>query len=162
MLRFLAATILATASTLSFALNVPLGTMDNRTVVIGNGVVEIPFFFDTYSFTLTVLSDLSGSTSSVDITGFTAVLQDSTFAAIGVDNNPNDGFSFADVGPGNYFLNFVGAAQTGGAYEGDFTARSDGFAVPESESYALVLAALGLITAQRRVLRRPPGQLPHF
>ncbi len=148
--KIFAATVLAAASASAFALSTPLGTIDNSTVIIGNPMVAIPFFFDSFTFSLAAPGDISGGTFSVGITGFTAVLQDATFAAIGIDTNPNDGFSFAGLAAGNYSLNFLGTAPAGGAYGGVLTA------VPEPETYALMLAGLGIVgfvAARRRAQR---------
>ena len=138
-IKVFAATVLAAASASAFALNTPLGTIDNSTVVIGNPMVSVPFFFDSFTFSLVAPGAISGGTFSAGITGFTAVLQDATFAAIGIDTNPNDGFSFAGLAAGNYSLNFLGTATAGGAYGGILTA------VPEPETYAMMLAGLGVI-----------------
>jgi hypothetical protein len=148
--KIFAATVLAAASASAFALSTPLGTIDNSTVVIGNPMVAVPFFFDSFTFSLAAPGDISGGTFSVGITGFTAVLQDATFAAIGIDTNPNDGFSFAGLAAGNYSLNFLGTSTPGGAYGGVLTA------VPEPETYALMLAGLGIVgfvAARRRAQR---------
>lgn len=144
--KLFAATVLAAASASAFALSTPLGTIDNSTVVIGNPMVAVPFFFDSFTFSLTGPGDISGGTFSRGITGFTAVLQDATFAAVGIDTNPNDGFSFAGLAAGNYSLNFLGTS-TGGSYGGILSA------VPEPETYALMFAGLafvGFVAARRR------------
>jgi hypothetical protein len=148
--KIFAATVLAVASASAFAISTPLGTIDNSTVIIGNPMVAIPFFFDSFTFSLAAPGDISGGTFSVGITGFTAVLQDATFAAIGIDTNPNDGFSFAGLAAGNYSLNFLGTSAAGGAYGGVLSA------VPEPETYALMLAGLGIVgfvAARRRAQR---------
>jgi hypothetical protein len=148
--KLFAATVLAAASASAFALNTPLGTIDNTTVVIGNPMVAVPFFFDSFTFTLAGPGEISGGTFSFGISGFTAVLQDATFAAIGIDTNPNDGFSFAGLSAGNYSLNLLGSSSTGAAYGGILSA------VPEPETYALMLAGLGIVgfvAARRRAQR---------
>jgi PEP-CTERM motif len=140
-LKPLVASALVLASASAFAAGGALGTLDDSTLVIGNPSVDTPFFFDTYTFTLGTVSDVFGGAYSVGISGFTAVLQDASFATVGTDSNLADGFSFEGLSAGNYALSLLGFSQSGGAYGGVVGAT----AVPEPETYAMFLAGLGML-----------------
>lgn len=148
--KLFAATVLAVASASAFAVT-PLGTIDNSSVSPSNLSVPVGFFFDTFTFTLAAPADISGGAFSFGIANFSVVLIDSSFTPI-TDSNPSDGFSFSGLTAGNYSLNFLGTV-TGpgmGAYGGLVTA------VPEPETYALMLAGLGIVgfvAARRRAQR---------
>ncbi len=137
-----AATLLALSAS-AFAAGGSLGAIDDSTVVIGNPAVTAPFFFDTYTFTLADASTVFGGAFSFGITNFSAVLQDSTFATVGTDSNLGDGFSFEGLAAGSYALSFLGFSNAGGAYGGVVSAVST--PVPEPETYAMLLAGLGMI-----------------
>jgi len=143
-LKALSAALLAAGSVSAFAVGPgSLGTIDNTSVVVGNNVSGA-FFFDTYTFTITGTSTISGGAFPAFISGFTAVLQDSTFASIGTDTTPSDGFSFSGLAAGNYAISFLGfpTSSTLSAYGGVVTAVTT---VPEPETYALMLAGLGVM-----------------
>jgi PEP-CTERM motif len=135
------ATLLVAASASAFGAGGALGKLDDTTLFIGNPSVDTPFFFDTYTFTLGTVSDVFGGAYATGITGFTAVLQDASFATVGTDSDLGDGFSFAGLSAGNYALSLLGFSQSGGAYGGVVGATT----VPEPETYALFLAGLGML-----------------
>jgi hypothetical protein len=139
-LKPLVASLMLVTSATAFAAGGSLGVIDDSTVVIGNPAVAEPFFFDTYTFTLGTLSDITGGAFSFGITGFTAVLQDASFMSIGTDTTPGDGFSFDGLAAGDYALSFLGFSE-GGAYGGVVSATP----VPEPETYAMLLAGLGMV-----------------
>jgi PEP-CTERM motif len=88
----------------------------------------------------------------VSILGLTVTLQDSSFAVIGSDKTPANGFTFNNLGAGTYALNVLGYAGgiSGGYYDGQFTATTA--PVPEPQTYALMLAGLAAVgfAASRR------------
>jgi len=145
-----AAAVLAATSVSAFAVGPgPLGTIDNLPISISN-TVPMGIFQDVYSFTLADPGSLSGNIGAVNvgvynIAGLTVTLQDSSFAVIGSDNTPLDGFSFGSLAAGNYALNVLGFAtgSQGGLYAGGMIAQTA--PVPEPETYALLLAGLGVV-----------------
>lgn len=157
--KLLVATVLAAASTSAFAVGPgPLGAIDNMPISISN-IVPMGIFQDVYSFTLANPGDLSGNVLAINFAGYnilglTVTLQDSSFAVIGSDASPDTGFTFSNLAAGNYALNLLGFANgsTGGFYAGGMIATT----VPEPESYALMLAGLGIVgfvAARRRAQR---------
>lgn len=152
-----AAVALACASGATFAVGPgPLGTIDNLPVSLSN-IVPMGVFQDVYSFTIADPGSLSGNVVAVNfggynILGLSVTLQDSSFAIIGSDNTPLDGFSFGGLSAGNYALNVLGFAtgSQGGFYAGGLVAQTA--PIPEPETYALMLAGLGIVgfIARRR------------
>lgn len=138
-----AAAALLGLSAPAFAAGGSLGVLDDTTVVIGNPAVATPFFFDTYTFTLDDAATVFGGAFAFGVTNFSAVLQDATFATVGTDADPADGFSFEGLAAGDYALSFLGFSDTGGAYGGVVSAVAA--PVPEPETYAMLLAGLGAI-----------------
>jgi hypothetical protein len=134
----------------------PLGTIDNAPIAISN-IVPMGIFQDVYSFTIADPGSLSGDVvainfGSYNILGLTVTLQDASFAVIGSDNTPADGFSFGSLAAGSYALNVLGFAtgSQGGFYAGGLIAETA--PIPEPETYALMLAGLGIVgfIARRR------------
>lgn len=152
----IAGALLAASGLVQAASPGALGVIDDIAVPIGNSVQG--FFFDTYTFDLTVGADITGSAFSFElpslfsISSFTAVLQDSSFTTLGTDTDPSDGFSFAGLASGSYALTLLGFASgsAGGVYAGVISAQTT--PVPEPESMALLLAGLAAVgfTAARR------------
>jgi hypothetical protein len=152
-----AAAMLATAACSSFAVGPgPLGSIDNMPVSISN-IVPMGIFQDVYSFSIADPGSLAGNVVAINfgtynIQGLTVTLQDASFAVIGSDNNPADGFSFGSLAAGNYALNVLGFAtgSQGGFYSGGLIAQTA--PIPEPETYALMLAGLGIVgfIARRR------------
>ena len=105
-------------------------------------------FANAYTFTLSsMLSDVTGDTNSSGVSWFGVLLQSPTVPYTALDTNPDDGFSFTGLSAGTYALTFLGSG-TGG-YGGYFTVT----AVPEPETYAMMLAglgAIGFVAARRR------------
>ena len=63
---------------------------------------------------------------------------------IGTDSTPSDGFTFSGLAAGHYALTFLGfPASAGAAYGGVITTVPA--AVPEPETYALMLGGLGVV-----------------
>ena len=147
--KFFAATVLAAASASAFAVGPGnLGTIDNMPIIIGN-IVPMGLFQDIYSFTIVDGGDLAGSVSatnfgSYNILGLTVTLLDSSFNQVGFDSTPAS-FTFSGLSAGNYALNVLGFATgtSGGLYGGSFVAETT--PIPEPETYALMLAGLGII-----------------
>jgi len=134
----------------------PLGAIDNMGIVVGN-IVAGGIFQDVYTFTIVNPGDVEGSITATNfgpynILGLTVTLQDSTFAVIDMDSSPSM-FSFSGLSAGSYALNVLGFATgtSGGIYGGSFVATT----VPEPETYALLLAGLGIVgfVAARRKLK---------
>jgi hypothetical protein len=152
------AAAIAVSSSAAFAAGPgDLGDIDNTPITVGN-TVEGPLLFDVYTFNLVnPIGFLTGIVNSLDlapvlgINGFSVVLQDSSANVIGTDTTPGDGFTFDNLSAGTYALTFVGltTGTVGGSYGGVIFAQT----IPEPETYALMLAGLGIvgyIAARRR------------
>lgn len=101
-------------------------------------------FNEAYNFTVTGPSVLTGDTNSSGISWFGALLTSPTAPYNGLDTNPDDGFHFTGLKAGAYTLTFLGSG-TGG-FGGYFTVS----AVPEPESYTLLLAGLAAVIFMAR------------
>lgn len=149
-MKSLAASALLVTSSAAFAVGPgPLGTIDNLPITISN-IVPAGVFQDVYSFSIVDPGTLSGNAVAVNfggynILGLTVTLQDSSFALIGSDATPADGFTFSGLAAGNYALNVLGFATGtgGGFYAGGFVTETA--PIPEPETYAMLLAGLGMI-----------------
>lgn len=119
-------------------------------------------FFDTFNFTIGA-GTVATSAVSIDlnifnmpifqIAGLTGTLWNNSHAYgtvnYGMFPGNNNTFSFGPLAAGNYHIDFTGTATgvSGGAY----LAAVSVAAVPEPETYALLLAGLGLMgTVARR------------
>lgn len=104
-------------------------------------------FFEPYFFSLSTLSDLVGDVNSMGISWTGVQLVSTGLGYSAFDTDPTDGFSFSSLAAGDYALTFVGSG-TGG-FGGFYTVT----AVPEPETYAMMLAGLGIMgfmAARRR------------
>jgi hypothetical protein len=127
-----------------------LGTIDNTPISVGN-TVPAGLLFDVYTFSLDDPGMLSGIASALNLppalnlSPFSVVLQSAAFMVLGTDTNPADGYSFTGLASGNYTLTFVGFATgtLGGSYGGAILAQTA--PIPEPETYALMLAGLGMV-----------------
>lgn len=156
-IKSLSAAVLAVASVSAHAVGPgALGAIDNLPIAISN-IVPMGIFQDVYSFTLVDPGMLSGNAVAINfggynILGLTITLQDSSFAVIGSDSSPDTGFTFNSLAAGTYALNVLGYANgsQGGFYAGGFIAETA--PIPEPETYALLLAGIGVISfvASRR------------
>lgn len=156
-IKLITAAALAAASVSALAVGPgPLGAIDNTPISISN-IVPMGIFQDVYSFSLADPGMLSGNVVAVNfggynILGLTVTLQNASFAVVGTDASPDTGFTFSGLAAGSYALNVLGYAtgSTGGFYAGGFIAETA--PVPEPETYALMLAGLGLVgfVASRR------------
>ena len=134
-----AVTALAAASAASFATTTNLGTIDGTTVGIGDFFASAtPFFSDTFTFSVASGTTITGLTGSSGISNFTVVLLDSSLSTVGFDTTPSS-FSFSGLS-GTYALQFIGLPAAAGSFYGGTVS-----AVPEPESYALMLAGLGAV-----------------
>jgi hypothetical protein len=135
-MKNLAAAAALAVSSLSAVAGGPLGELG--TAFVGGNVAGIPWT-DGYSFSIASLGDLWGQTVVTSgIGAYSVTLYDSTFALIGSDSSPGT-FSFTGLAAGDYFLTYAGVGA--GSYGGTLEVTP----VPEPETYALMLAGLGMI-----------------
>lgn len=143
------AAVLAASSIPALAVSGDLGPLSSDPEGFGNIFpTGAGVFSDTFTFSLASAMTVSGLTGYLPgaFDSFALVLKSSTGGTIATDLTPAS-FTFA-LGAGSYMLNFVGfGADAGAFYGGNVTA------VPEPETYALMLAGLGIIgfiSARRR------------
>lgn len=117
------------------------------------------YFFDTFNFTIGTPGTLSASAVSINlanllgITGLTGTLWDNHhpngWNVLGTLSGNNVTANFSNLAAGNYHIDFEGNAT--GTWGGSYLAAVSVAAVPEPETYALLLAGLGLMgTVARR------------
>lgn len=144
-LKPLAVAALLATSASAFAAT-DLGTLGSDPVFFngsGSG-----FVFDTFTFTLSELSTLRVDVTDLkfpptwSFSNLGIALLDSSFATVG-SGNAADGLSFSGLAAGTYALALTGftSGSMGGAYAGVLAAAP----VPEPETYALMLAGLGIV-----------------
>ena len=150
--KLIAAAAVLAVSGSAFAVGVgpgPLGAIDNTPIVIGN-IVAPGIFQDLYNFSIANPGTLSGSVIATNFAGYSIAgmavsLLDASLTQVGgVDNSPTS-FTFSGLAAGTYSLNVIGFATgaTGGLYGGSFVTATA--PVPEPETYALMLAGLGVV-----------------
>ena len=142
-LRSLAlAAALAASSIPALAASSNLGVLGPEYDGFGNlfAAPGAPVLSDSFSFTLAgPFTGVEGTTTSSGLSSWGLVLLDGMGDQIRNDPTPAS-FLFTGLTPGMYTLNFVGiGAPTGAFYAGNV------HAVPEPESYALMLAGLGAV-----------------
>ena len=139
-----AAALLATSAS---AFSASLGTLGDDPVFFngtGSGLV-----FDTWTFSLSEVSnltvDLLGSTSPrFSFANLGVALLDSSFNVLGTSSVGGPlSLSLSNLGAGDYAIAVTGftSGSAGGAYTGILAAAP----VPEPETYALMLAGLGIV-----------------
>jgi hypothetical protein len=111
----------------------------------GPANVKGSYFEDSYEINLTQVSDFSYSIT--EITSGNNAQYDVTFLKFGFfDSIGNEVTSLTNVAAGTYFLSATG--KLAGSLGGDFNVSfniNPVTAVPEADSYALMLAGLGLM-----------------
>jgi len=148
------ATVAALAVTGSaFAANADLGVLTGATTDKSFGdffSTAEGVFSDTFTFSLLSTQTVNGSTAASGIGNYFVVLLQGT-NTVATDATPAS-FSFAGLSAGSYILQIVGTnAGANSFYGGSVSAVT---AVPEPESYAMMLAglgAIGFIAGRRRM-----------
>ena len=130
-------------------------TLAEPNISSGYNVVNFPIDIPGVGSLGTVLSTMSLVSSGADNTQGTADDQVLRSVVLPSEGNTSDHLSLAWDGPltGEHYLNITGvtSGSLGGAYSGSIAA-----AVPEPETYAMLLAGLGLMGAvvRRRGMRK--------
>lgn len=132
------------------ATNYNFGAVSDGFNALGTHSVAVGAFSDTISFTLGGSSSLSGAASSfqfnvgalpvLSITGLTAELYNSSNVLLG------SGLSFSAPGfqaAGSYYLKLSGTAN--GVIGGLYSAGLNVSPAPEPETWAMMIAGLGLV-----------------
>jgi hypothetical protein len=119
---------------------------------IGNGFGDAGSFSDVVNFSLTGQSTLSGYIADLGVdAGFALIHAGSTIAT---GPFATDQYSFADLAPGNYSLSIFGTNSTFGGYIASYNVA----AVPEAETWLMIVIGLGLVAFQ---LQRKQRSLRH-
>ena len=148
-LKHIAAAAVLAVSGSAFAVGPgSLGAIDNLPTIIGNTVTP-GIFQDLYTFSIVNPGAMGGSVTAsnfftYNILGLAVSLVDSSLTQVGFDNTPAN-FTFSGLSAGSYALNVIGFASgsSGGVYGGSFVVQTA--PVPEPETYALMLAGLGIV-----------------
>lgn len=141
-LKHIAAAAVMVVSGSAFAVGPgPLGVLSSP-VAVGNFLSQ-SVFSDLYTFTLAGPSTVYGD---IDPLGPLAAPGSTFVVSIGnssyFDTTPGDGFSFTGLNAGSYTLSLFGVAAANPLAYGGFVAATP---VPEPETYALMLAGLGVV-----------------
>lgn len=139
-----------------------LGSLTDGSAGFSNGFLRpVSNFTDYYTFSLTQSRDVLGQLVLIDIGQlfniniFSVALSGTGIQGWLTDTVAADGFSFASVSAGNYTLAINGNVTGiwGGAYGGVIAG-----AVPEPETYAMMLLGLGAVgwAARRRKQQQQP------
>jgi hypothetical protein len=140
-----------------------LGTLNSAGTDFGAACTGEGSFSHHYTFSLASLSGVSGDADDWDLR-FLGI--STTLLSVGVsggslgsswqtDSSPLDGFTFANLGSGDYQLRVIGSVDGwSGGYDGTIRAVATvASAVPEPETYAMLalgLAAVGWVTRRRK------------
>ena len=136
----LAAT-LAASSIPALAITANLGTLGTGSEGFGNFFpLGAPVFSDSFWFSLDSALTVNGLSGSSGISTMGLVLKDSGGDTVAMDLTPAS-FTFA-LGAGRYELNFVGFGAGTSSFYGGVVSTAP---IPEPETYALMLAGLGVI-----------------
>jgi hypothetical protein len=119
---------------------------------IGNGFGSAGSFSDLVNFSLTGRSGISGFVAAMGINANFALDFGATTIASGLFADGQ--YSFADLAPGNYSLSIFGANSTFGGYIASYNVA----AVPEAETWLMIIIGLGLVAFQ---LQRKQKSLRH-
>lgn len=120
---------------------------------IANGFGSAGSFADIVNFSLTAPSRISGYVAALGIDADFTLNFGSTTIAGGPFST--DQYSFADLAPGNYSLSIFGTNNTFGGYIGSYNVA----AVPEAETWMMIIVGLGLVAFQlQRKQRSLRGQ----
>lgn len=109
---------------------------------IGNGFGSAGSFSDVASFTLNGASRLSGLVAAFGLDASFALQFGPTTIASGAFDTGQ--YSFADLSPGNYTLAIFGTNNAFGAYTASYSVA----AVPEAETWLMIVIGLGLVAFQ--------------
>jgi len=121
-------------------------------------------FFDTYSFSLNSAQSVTSSVVSLNLPGIYSIVgsnymlwqdngpagmdgSDTMLAGWSFDGSTGSTFHTVDLAAGSYFYTVTGVASGGDPLQnaGIYSIASTVVPVPEPESYALLLAGLGLV-----------------
>ncbi|MDN3923285.1 FxDxF family PEP-CTERM protein [Roseateles violae] len=160
--KVIAASSLALASAGSFAVSLGAIDLSSGSGFFGNTPIA-GAFVDTLTFTVTTLATFNGSITSAvngtqDVDFTSIVLTPGSLAFTSVLGDPVEVWAAPAVGfslsPGVYTLTLTGTNSASmGSYAGNLALTPGSpTLVPEPESYAMMLAGLGLVTllARRR------------
>ena len=140
-LKHIAAAAALVVSGSAFASGAALGPIDNAIKPVFS-LVPSGFFQDFYTFTLSNPGTVFGEVqSSAGIGNFTVSLISGP-TTIAFDTTPVS-FSFGGLSAGSYTLSFLGFPSSPGGYGGYVSSLTA--PVPEPETYALMLAGLGIV-----------------
>jgi len=136
-----AASALALASFGSHAANTNWGAHELSPSFEAQIVSPVPLFFgDTYSFTLGSTAEVTSGVLAIGSTIGIYALLDSSNAILGGPLSFGSEHTFT-LGAGSYSYAVLGFAPTGGGYAIGSVATP----VPEPETYAMLLAGLGVV-----------------
>jgi hypothetical protein len=118
----------------------PLG--DGAFGYVANGFGSAGSFDDVINFSLTNRSSLSGLFAVFGLDASYALDFGASTLASGAFTTGE--YSFADLAPGNYRLSIFGTNSTFGSYVGTYSVA----AVPEAETWLMILIGMGLVAFQ--------------
>jgi hypothetical protein len=151
---FLCLTLIGTAGASTRHTN--LGTLsDGDFGIVGNAFVFSQSFLDTVHFTLANTSTISGLVTPVRLVGASWSLSNAMGALAGGALTPGT-YTFADLAPGSYAVAIFGTAKYLSGYAATY--RVSVAAVPEIETWLMMLIGLGLVAYQLHRKQKALGQ----